>query len=76
MQVGYLKSHFSDVIDQVLKGEKITISYGRKKEKVAVIVPYSEYAGSKKRKIGIREKRSSYKIKDNFKLSDGEMLNS
>lgn len=76
MQVGYLKSHFSDVIDQVIKGEKVTINYGRKKEKVAVIIPYSEYAGSRKRRIGIREKHSSYRINDNFKISDEEMLDS
>ena len=76
MQVGYLKTHFADVIHQVLKGEKITVNYGRKKEKVAVIIPYSEYAGCKKRKIGIKEKHASYRIKDNFKLSDEEMLHS
>ena len=76
MQVGYLKTHFSDVIDQVIKGEKITINYGRKKEKVAVIVPYSEYSGARKRVLGIWEKQASYKIKDNYKISDEEMLNS
>ncbi len=76
MQVGYLKTHFSDVIEQVIGGEKITINYGRKKEKVAVIVPYPEYAGTKKRAIGIMEKKASYRIRDNFKMSDEELLDS
>ena len=76
MQVGYLKTHFSDVMDLVCKGEKIAINYGRRKEKLAVIVPYSEYCGGKKRSIGIKEKHASYRIKDNFKISDEELLNS
>ncbi|HBC89408.1 MAG TPA: type II toxin-antitoxin system prevent-host-death family antitoxin [Lentisphaeria bacterium] len=76
MQVGYLKTHFSDVIEEVIKGEKVTINYGRKKEKVAVIVPYSDYAGTKKRTLGVKEKSASYRIKDNFKISDEDMLNS
>jgi len=76
MQVGYLKTHFSDVMDLVCKGEKITINYGRRKEKIAVIVPYSEYGGGKKRSIGIKEKQATYKIKDNFKMTEEEFLNS
>ncbi|MFZ2656886.1 MAG: hypothetical protein WAX69_18275 [Victivallales bacterium] len=76
MQAGYLKAHFSDVMDLVCKGEKITVNYGRRKEKLAVIVPYSEYSGAKKRSIGIKEKHAAYRIKDNFKISDKELLDS
>ena len=76
MQVGYLKTHFSDVMDLVCKGEKITINYGRRKEKIAVIVSYSEYSGAKKRSIGIKEKCASYRVKGDFKISDEELLNS
>jgi hypothetical protein len=76
MQVGYLKTHFSDAMDLVCRGEKIAINYGRRKEKIAVIVPYSEYSGAKKRSIGIKEKHASYRLKDSFKISDEELLNS
>lgn len=76
MQVGYLKTHFSDVIEQVIGGEKVTINYGRKKEKVAVIVPYPEYVGTKKRTIGIKEKKASYRIKADFKMTDEDVLRS
>ena len=42
MTVGELKAQFSEVLGQMLKnGEPIAISYGKKKEKVAAIVPYS-----------------------------------
>ena len=55
--VGELKTHFSEVLENVKNGESIAISYGRKKKKVAVIIPYDSYKSSSKRKIGICEKK-------------------
>jgi prevent-host-death family protein len=40
--VGEIKVHFSDVLERVKGGEKIAVSYGKKRKKVAVIVPYDE----------------------------------
>jgi len=44
MTVAEVKSHFSDALDLVQKGEEIVISFGKRKEKVAVLVPFSRYA--------------------------------
>lgn len=41
--VGELKPNFSDILHDVRGGEEVVISYGRRKEKVAVIVPYKKY---------------------------------
>lgn len=41
--VGKLKPNFSDILNDVRAGEEVVISYGRRKEKVAVIVPYEKY---------------------------------
>jgi antitoxin (DNA-binding transcriptional repressor) of toxin-antitoxin stability system len=41
--VGELKPHFSAVLDEVRLGKEFIISYGRKKEKVAVMIPYDKY---------------------------------
>ncbi|MBP7737508.1 MAG: type II toxin-antitoxin system Phd/YefM family antitoxin [Spirochaetes bacterium] len=76
LQVGEFKSRFSSVLDDVRKGEEITISYGKKKEKVAVIVPYSKYKKNIRRKLGILEKRASCVIGDDFSLSDEDMIES
>ena len=38
MTVSEFKSHFSDVLDLVQHGEDVVISYGKKKEKIAVLV--------------------------------------
>ncbi|MFH0785135.1 MAG: type II toxin-antitoxin system prevent-host-death family antitoxin, partial [Pseudomonadota bacterium] len=41
MTVSQFKSHFSEVLDRVQQGEDIVISYGKKKEKIAVLVPFA-----------------------------------
>ena len=35
LQVGEFKSHFSEVIENIKKGEEVAISFGKKKEKIA-----------------------------------------
>ncbi len=74
--VGELKANFSQVLEDVKNGEKITISFGKKKEKVAVIVPYKKYAVPKKRKLGLFEHKVKYKIHKDFKMTEEEFLNS
>ncbi len=75
LQVGELKSKFSKVLDYIKNGEEVTISFGKKKEKIAVIVPYSKYKKGINRKLGILKNKASYKIHDGFSLSDEEFLN-
>ena len=38
--IGELKANFSAILGRVKKGEKIVIGFGKKKEKVAVLMPY------------------------------------
>ena len=74
--VGDLKENFSSILKKIKNGKSITIAFGRKREKIAVIIPYSEYSKNKKpRKIGILEGKATYKIKKDFKMSDEELLN-
>ena len=44
MPAGEYKSHFSEVITAVKEGEQIVISYGKKRKKIAVIIPFSQCA--------------------------------
>jgi len=76
LQVGEFKSKFSKVLEDIKKGREITISFGKKKEKIAVIIPYSKYKKSINRKLGILENKASFKIKENFSISDEELFNS
>ena len=76
MQVGELKAHFSEVLDEVKKGREIGISYGRSKETVAVLVRYDQYRNKKKRKLGILRGKGYAIFKDDFKMTDEEFLGS
>ena len=75
LQVGELKSKFSKVLDYIKNGEEVIISFGKKKEKLAVIVPYSKYKKGINRKLGILKNKASFEIHEGFKISDEELLN-
>lgn len=73
MTVGELKANFSEVLDLVQKGEDVVISFGKRKEKIAVLIPFSQYE-KKPRTIGLLAGKASYTVKDDFKLSDEQFL--
>jgi len=73
LKIGELKAHFSEVLNLIRKGEKIVISYGKKEEKVGIIIPYKEYR--KNRKIGILRNKGKITLKD-FNITDEEFLKS
>ena len=76
LTVGEFKAKFSDVIEELLQGKEVGVSYGKKKEKIGVLVPYSDYKKKKKRKLGIWEGKASVKFAKDFKMTDEEFLNS
>ena len=73
--VGEFKTHFSEVLNDVKHGEEFVVCYGRKKEKVAVLIPYEKYI-KKPVVLGVMEGIASYSIKENFKMTDEEFLDS
>jgi prevent-host-death family protein len=74
--IGELKARFSEVLGQVRQGKEIVISYGKKREKVAVLLPYSHYRAKPERELGLLKDRGHYVIHEDFKVSDEEMLTS
>jgi antitoxin (DNA-binding transcriptional repressor) of toxin-antitoxin stability system len=75
-QVGEFKSKFSKILEEVKLGREIAISFGKNKEKIAVIIPFSKYRKKNKRKLGILENKASFKIIGNFSLTDENFLDS
>lgn len=73
MTVGDFKTQFSDVLKKVMDGEEIAITYGKKKEVVARLVPKNQ---SKKppRKLGIWEGELQVKFAKDFKMTGEELL--
>ncbi|MDO8465525.1 MAG: hypothetical protein Q7S46_09795 [Gallionella sp.] len=75
MTVGELKAQFSEVLGQMIKsGEPVAISYGKKKEKIAAIVPYSQIRPQAERSLGVMKGRARCVIHDDFELGDDELL--
>ncbi|MEA3358668.1 MAG: type II toxin-antitoxin system Phd/YefM family antitoxin [Thermodesulfobacteriota bacterium] len=74
LTIGELKTSFSEVLRKIRSGQEIIISYGKKREKIAVIVPYSTYASTSERRLGLLKDRAGCIVHDNFEISEKEML--
>ena len=76
LTIGELKTGFSEILKKIRSGEEIVISYGKKREKVAVLVPYSAYASTPERSLGLLKDRAGCIIHGDFEISEEEMLTS
>lgn len=75
MTVGELKAQFSEVLGQLIKnGEPVVISYGKKKEKIAAIIPYDQLKPETERPLGLMQGRARCVMHDDFALDDEELL--
>jgi antitoxin (DNA-binding transcriptional repressor) of toxin-antitoxin stability system len=73
MPLGEVKTHFSEVLEEVKQGKRIGILYGQTKKPVAMIVPYVEEKASR-RKIGILDGKIEIKFRDDFEMTTEELL--
>jgi prevent-host-death family protein len=74
LPVGELKAHFAKVLESVKQGEEFVISYGKKRENIAVIIPYKEYKERNRIKLGLLAKKGTYKINHDFKMTAEELF--
>lgn len=75
MTVGELKAQFSEVLVQMIKsGEPVAISYGKKKEKIAAIVPYNQVKPMEERRLGVMKGHARCVFHDDFALDDNALL--
>ena len=72
MSVGEFKTHFSDVLEQVKAGEKIAVTFGKKKEIVGYFLP--EIPKLSKRKLGILENKVKFTFSNDFEITNDEFL--
>ena len=73
MSVGQVKAEFSEVLAGVQRGETVAVEYGRKKKKVAMIVPYRE--DKPRRQLGLLRETASYSWVGDGKITEEDMLN-
>lgn len=74
IQVGELKARFSEVLSEVRAGKTVVISYGRKHEKVAALVPYPFATQPVARALGVLAGRARARFAKDFSISDEELL--
>jgi hypothetical protein len=72
MTVGEFKTHFSEVLEQVKAGEKIAVTFGRKREIVGYFSP--ETPQNPKIKLGILEGKARAIFHPDFKMTEDEFL--
>ncbi len=75
LTIGELKAGFSEVISAVQAGESIIVCYGRKKQRVAALVPYAEFsADAGRRRLGALKGKGGFSLRKGYVMSDEEML--
>lgn len=77
MTVADFKSQFSTVVDELKKGNEVAITYGRRKELLATVVPQSkmqkpDYSVA----VGDLKKAGRTYSMNNFEMTDEELLTS
>ncbi|MBL8025321.1 MAG: type II toxin-antitoxin system Phd/YefM family antitoxin [Fibrobacteres bacterium] len=73
LSVSDIKTNFSEVIQNIKTGEQYTVEFGRRHEKIAVILPYSHYKKKNKLKFGLMADRKIV-MSDDFSISNDEFL--
>jgi antitoxin (DNA-binding transcriptional repressor) of toxin-antitoxin stability system len=76
LQSAEAKTHFSSVLRDVEAGNEVAIVYGKRKETVAVIIPYEQKKKNKKRQLGTLEGKVSVKFAEDFAMTGEELINS
>jgi len=75
LQSAKAKTNFSLVLKDVEAGNEVAITYGKKKQTVAVIIPYEKWKKNQKRQLGTLEGKMSVKFASDFAMTDEELVN-
>jgi antitoxin (DNA-binding transcriptional repressor) of toxin-antitoxin stability system len=74
IQSAEAKAHFSSILKDIEAGHEVAIAYGKKKQTIAVIIPYEQWKKSKKRQLGALEGKMTVNFSDDFSISDEELI--
>ena len=74
MPVGEFKARFSEALEHVKHGEEIVISYGKKHENVAVLIPYETYKQKNSVVLGALKGKASVVFADDFDMRPEDLV--
>ena len=75
LPVAEIRTNFSALLKEEESGSEIGITFGRKKETIAVIIPIDEYKKIKARKLGTLEGKVKVEFSDNWAITEEEFIN-
>jgi len=65
-----VQAHLSTLLGEVQTGSEIAITCGKKREIIAVIVPYMNYKRSRKRRLGALKGKMKVVFAKDFEMAD------
>jgi prevent-host-death family protein len=68
------KARFSAVIEEVMGGGEVAVSYGRKRQTVAVIMPFERWKRLTQRQLGTLQGRGTLTFADDFPMTEEELI--
>ena len=71
-----VRNKLLSLLKEVESGKEIGITFGRKKQIIAVIVPIDKYKKIKTRKLGTLEGEAKIYFRENWEITEEELLNS
>ena len=69
-----MQNNLEKIFSMIKDGEEIYIGSDKSKEILAILKPYPKFQSKPKRKLGILKGIAEFKIKENFKMTDEELL--
>lgn len=69
------KTQFSQVMEKVRSGESVTVSYGKKHEPIAVIIPFDDWSKFKRkpRRLGVLQGKVTARFADDWSMTAEEL---
>ena len=75
LPVGEIKARFSEVLDEIRKGNSYGILFGKEKTLIAEINPPRTHKKKGKRKLGILAGKADVIFAPDFKMTEEEFIN-
>ena len=75
LQSEEVKTQFPSILKDLKAGNEVAITDGKQNQTIAVIIPYTKWEKSQKRQLGTLEGKMSVSFRDDFKMTDEELVN-
>jgi antitoxin (DNA-binding transcriptional repressor) of toxin-antitoxin stability system len=69
-----VKKNLLQILEMVQRGEEIMIRNEQNQENIAVIISYETYQKRRERPLGILKGKASYQIRNDFMITDEELV--